>query len=71
MERSMKRFALTMALLASTALLPGCVFAVGSKLETDPGDRLNRLDRRISAAEKELGLAPLRPPPADNEHVPE
>ncbi len=63
----MKRFAMTMALLATAALLPGCVFAVGSKLETDHGDQLNRLDRRISAAEKELGLTPMPRPAAEVE----
>ena len=68
MERSMKRFALTMALLASTALLPGCVFAIGSTLEQDQGERIKNLDRRISAAEKELGLTPP-PAPAQNTQV--
>jgi hypothetical protein len=71
MERSMKSIALTLALLATTAFLPGCVFAVGSKLETDQTGRLKKLEQRISNAEKQLGITPAPMPAADDTQVPQ
>ena len=62
MERLMKRFAMAAALLATTTILPGCVFAVGSTLEKDQDARLNHLESRISHAEKQLGITPPPPP---------
>jgi len=60
----MKRFAMMLTLVAAGVALPGCVFAVGSKLETDQKHRLDSLDRRISAAESKLGITtPPAPTP--------
>lgn len=58
----MKRLITLAALLAASTVLPGCVFAVGSKHESQPADRLDRLERRISEMETKLGI---QPPAAD------
>ena len=61
MEKSMKRLAMySLTLLAMTAL-PGCVFAIGSNLETDQTHRMDKLEKRISTAESTLGIK--SPPP--------
>lgn len=48
------------ALAVAAASLPGCVLAVGNDADHDPG-RVERLEGRIRAAERELGI----PSPAE------
>ena len=52
----MKRITMTLALLATSTLLSGCVFAVGSTHEAQPKDRLERLETRVRAVETQLGI---------------
>ncbi len=51
----MKRWATLLILVASTSGLGGCVFAVGTGGE---GDRIDRLEHRVAAAEKALNIQP-------------
>ena len=51
----MKRGTLAALVLASTLGLSGCVFASGSIGE---GDRIERLEKRMAAAEKALNIQP-------------
>ena len=51
--RSTTLFALALALV----LLPGCVFAVGGRStwdENEPGTRMSRLEKRVTALEKHV-----------------
>ena len=50
-----------LALGGLAATLPGCLVAVGSTLPADSGDRVDRLEKRIQAAEQKLGI----PSPAE------
>jgi len=59
----MKRISMTLALLGAATFLPGCVFAVGSKHEAQPSQRLDRLEQRVRKVEQELGIpAPAEAP---------
>lgn len=49
----MKRWTLAAFVLASAVSLGGCVFAAGSQGE---GDRIDKLERRVVAAEKALNI---------------
>ena len=49
----MRRWTMAALVLASAGGLGGCVFAVGADGE---GDRINRLEKRIEAAEKALNI---------------
>ena len=60
-----------LSLLAAVTALPGCMVAVGSKIETDQTGRMDKLERRIQNAEKELGLTPPPLPPLQSEQVQE
>lgn len=49
------------AFAASVAMawaLPGCVVAVGTRTEKNPHERLDRLESRVSAAERAVGITP-------------
>ncbi len=63
----MQRIMTKLVLVAAITALPGCVFAVGSKLETDQSPRLEKLEKRISAAEGKLGITPPAPMPGVEE----
>jgi hypothetical protein len=52
-EAMMKRGTLAALVLASTLGLGGCVFAAGTNSD---GDRIERLERRVAAAEKALNI---------------
>lgn len=41
---------------AAAAGLPGCVVAVGTTSEASPNERMDRLEARVIAAEKALGI---------------
>jgi hypothetical protein len=52
----MKRWTWTALVLASTVSLGGCVFAPGR--DNGEGERIDKLERRVSAAEKALNIQP-------------
>ena len=65
----MQRKMMMLALTATALLLPGCVFAVGSTHESQPGDRLDRLETRVRTVEQQLGIpapAPAAQPAAQD-----
>ncbi len=49
----MRRWTLAVLVLASAGGLGGCVFAAGSQGE---GERIDKLERRVVAAEKALNI---------------
>lgn len=65
----MKRISMTLALLGAATLLPGCVFAVGSKHEAQPNQRLDRLEQRVRKVEQELGIPAPAAAPTEPEAV--
>ena len=52
----MRRLATALVLCSAAVVLSGCSFALGSRVESDSSDRLDRLEQRISNAERTLGL---------------
>lgn len=66
-EEAWKSRTVALAWAAAAALLvPGCVVSVGSK-SGGGDDRVERLERRIAAAEQRLGIDPASAPVAPGE----
>ena len=56
MVRWRRATAVALALGGLAATLPGCMVAVGSTLPGDADHRVERLEKRMKAAEERLGL---------------
>ena len=52
----MRRWMASLALAGVVATLPGCMIALGSDIRSDHSERLDRLEKRVEAAETKLGI---------------
>lgn len=52
----MRRLAWAFALAAGASVLPGCVIAVGTTTTRSPDERMDQLEKRVTAAEQKLGI---------------
>ncbi len=57
----MRRFATAALLVGVAVIVPGCVVSLGSTVDDSTDRRLDRLESRVEAAEKQLGITQEAP----------